>query len=1135
MSTYDETLDALKVKLQDYFKKAETQDSQEPLSFSLLNSLRQAVDTYIKQMNTICSKLKPLKQEYANLLKELSNVYNEKEKMLEEKLKVDTSTIISKYEEKCNALKDEIKEKEREIHFEENNILMDIEFFVMASDQNKEMFEAEYNENVSRFNYQIQIASDSYSENTIRFNNQLEKELEKIESKYKASLVDYDKDTERIIAHYQKNVDELNEILAKKIDEFNKYQNLNKQKKVKESMEFNDKIRLLVSKRNEKNQDARNEYARKQAEAQEDKEQKRQEYQAESQKILKEFVLNMTTLDDRIAYLKKEYNDRIDEEQRALQYRLLELKNEEESLLMESYSSPDFKKKAKKIKAEYFGYQELERKNTNKTLANLKKAYLMNQEKTNYQKKLLDLDRTFNMKSIVENETYDNKKFQEINNEYEIDMNHAVQINDLDYNREANKLRSENNLKTLKEERNADEADALHQIDTEKLICQIKSIKYEIASFEEIKKLLHKFETDKYNTTLNFKTVNNILEIEKCKVLDTLNKSMYDLNVKSSKMVLETSNKAIDLKNKEYEYKNQSKIKRNKLVLNTEQKLVDYQIESFNRDKELELAILNRNYFFELDTLGHDYLASKFELEFKEIMMDLSLLTELIQLIHYMQTCLMNIIYEKTSNRPEYKKAVWGFINDVLTLIFQGYQRIISIFHDNTNKLIRERIEFEESLKYKGFYKNIEANYKEEYEDFLDRKEIYEKQAKDVSEELESNKSILFALDNELYIKRKALKNNPSNAKKERQEIFEATNKYKEIENENIILSKKLFVLQKEINRIDNQIGTANLSYTRQQDEIKKMQLTNAQSYFELEKTLERHISSSIVDMNTRLKEQEISDEEFKDSIRIVQEKNEVFNRLSQSFVEGIYQIMNRFANNEKEAIIKSANILEAGYKTDLSEIDRDDKNERANAKATYQREEQARQEEITAFDRETQNTLNQLKIEISNHDAVVKKLAASIQEKMDLANQCFYQDYYAICDNQKDIINKQNEDIKSLESEYQKNRAIIFDRFKKSKAQLKVMLEEYISSRNEILQHLPVAEKENEKAFRQDDVKKNIELDERYVEAKAKSTSSMKEVLKNKDLIKAAFDSKQTEIERDHRLSRQKEKRIHQAQMRRI
>jgi hypothetical protein len=101
----------------------------------------------------------------------------------------------------------------------------------------------------------------------------------------------------------------------------------------------------------------------------------------------------------------------------------------------------------------------------------------------------------------------------------------------------------------------------LHQIETDRLICQIKSIKYEIDSFEEIQKLLHKFESDKFTTTINFKTVNNLLKFEKCKVLNTLNKSMYNLNVKSSIMVLDTSNKAIDLKNKEYEQKGKAKIK----------------------------------------------------------------------------------------------------------------------------------------------------------------------------------------------------------------------------------------------------------------------------------------------------------------------------------------------------------------------------------------------------------------------------------------------------------------------------------------------------------------------------------------------------------------------------------------------
>jgi hypothetical protein len=431
MAAYEETLDALKTKLLEYLKRSENSSSQEPLTFSLLNSLRKSVLSYTKKMNLICNNIKPQEQSYTSAFDSLSKEYSKKEKELEAKLRKDSQDIISKYDDKINTLKDEIKEKEKEIHFEENYILMDIEFFIMASDQNKEMFEAEYNENVSRFNYQIQIASDSYSENTIRFNDLLSKEIEKLEEKYKLSLIDYDKDTERIISHYQKNFDELNQILAKKIDDFNKFQAQKRQKKLKESMEFNDKIRALVSLRNEKNLEARNEYARKQAEAQETKESKRQKYQMESQKISKEFVLNMTALDDRISTLKKEFNDAQDQEKRALEYRLLELKKEEEKLLHDLYTtSTSTKKSAKKIKSEYYGYQEIERKNTDKALSHLEKAYLANSEKTNYQKKLLDLDRTFNMKFIVENETYDNKKFQEINNEFEIDMNHAVQIND---------------------------------------------------------------------------------------------------------------------------------------------------------------------------------------------------------------------------------------------------------------------------------------------------------------------------------------------------------------------------------------------------------------------------------------------------------------------------------------------------------------------------------------------------------------------------------------------------------------------------------------------------------------------------------------------------------------------------------
>ena len=202
MSAYDETLEAIKTKLLDLLKKSETQNSSEPLTHSLLNNLKNIIIDYDKQLTQIASKEKPHKLDYASQFKSLSKEYSQKEKKLEEKLRQSTKEITNKYDLKCKELKEEIKEKEREIHFEENNILMDIEFFIMASNQNKEMFEAEYNENVSRFNYQVQIASDSYSENTIRFNEALDKEIEKLTQKYNNSLVDYDKDTERIIQHY---------------------------------------------------------------------------------------------------------------------------------------------------------------------------------------------------------------------------------------------------------------------------------------------------------------------------------------------------------------------------------------------------------------------------------------------------------------------------------------------------------------------------------------------------------------------------------------------------------------------------------------------------------------------------------------------------------------------------------------------------------------------------------------------------------------------------------------------------------------------------------------------------------------------------------------------------------------------
>ena len=1132
MNEYDNPLILMCSKLQEFYKKYDSMENSEPFLYTILNILKQYLDTYKANVTSSLKREKHFdstyNQEHALLKKE----YDTKDKELSSKRKKDIEEIKQKYQAKYDALKEEIKQKELEIHFEENTILMDIDFFYAASEQNIEVFEREFNENLARFNYQIQIASDAYESNTIHYNNILEEELKELGESHSSILTQNDKDSERIINHYKKKVDDLNHVLDTKMQEFNTYQEDVKNKKRKESIELNDKIRALMDVRNEKNLYAKRNYNRQQAEAQEDKEIKQQEYQLENQKISKEFVINMGKLDEILTNLKKSLDEDVDSEKRHLQYRLLELKNEQEKELIQAYSSSKSKKLAKSINKQYATYGAIEKRNTDKSIKHLNQSYLKNVQIINYQKKLLDLDRSYDIKSIIENEAYENKRFQEINNNYEIDMNLAIELNNLEFTKSSNEMRLYNSLKSLKDERNYDEIDALHQIEEEKLIYQIKALNCEIDSFEKIQKILHQYEDDKYTTTYNFKTVNTVLEIEKYKVLNNLNHSMYDLNVKSTQSILDNSNKSIDLKNKEYEYKNKSRIARNQMVLNDERELVNYQIECFKRDEELELSILNRNYFFELDTLGHNYLSEKFKLEYKRLLQGFQTLTKIFILTKGLIVQSINTLLSNIQYRPEYVTKIWAFFKEYLQILFFSYREYLRVYADNLDTTIKDRLNLEKDVKYRGFYKNTEAKYKADLSVFTKKKEHLSKEFNENETTIEQNRSTLFALDNDIYVKRKEIqkKRNPKTI----ESLNETYNLYHQLEAENLKLTKKNAVYQREITQLEQQIAQINLSYTRQQDDIRKMQITNAQSYNELKKTMDKHIGAVLTSIQSKIKVDNTNIEitEYEQTIR---DKASIFLTSVTTFLTDGYETYNKFQDNELEAIAKSATILKNGYTTDLEEINEEAKIERMTAKAIFIREQSQRNEDIQKFDANKVQTLEQIKQNILNHEALIKKMNEDFQKEKEKTTRVFYSEYYAICNNQKDIIAKQERDMAFLQEQYNKDRNNIFEQFKKSKIELKDALQEYIHSRNDIIHHLPTAEKAQEKNIKEDASNTKIELTENFSNTKIQSQASKREVQKNIDMIKSAFQVKQLELEREYKINRLKEKREHLRQMRRI
>ena len=710
-------------------------------------------------------------------------------------------------------------------------------------------------------------------------------------------------------------------------------------------------------------------------------------------------------------------------------------------------------------------------------------------------------------------------------------MNLSIQINNMDFNQSSNEMRLHNNLKTLKDEKNFDEIDAMHQIEVEKLVCQIKALKYEIESFEEIQKVLHKFEDDKHTTTYNFKTVNTVLEIEKHKVLNNLNHSMYDLNVKSSQNVLDNSKKSIELKNKEYEFKNKSKINRNKMVLNCEKELVKYQIESFKRDEALEIAILNRNYFFELDSLGHDYLSEKFVLEFKRCMQEFTTLTKIFKATTEFLILSINSVIGSIQYRPEYVKLIWQFIRGYMQIFSGAYKDYLTVFNEDLTNTINDRLNLEKDVKYRGFYKNIESKNKNDLNIINKNKNKLLKELQSNEQTIDQNRSTLFVLDNDIFVKKREAQRKKSS--KILEDLNQTYNTYRQLEVDNLKLTKKNAVLQREINQLDQQISQVNLSYARQQDDVRKMQVTNAQSYNELKKSFDKQVSNVIASINKiRFENSNIDIAEYEKTVR---EKIGSFPEIVTVFLKDGYELFNRFSQNEQEAIKKSAAILRNGYLTDLEEINQEAKIERLTAKAFYVREDSQRNEEIQKFDIDTANALVDIKNQIFAHEALIKQTNEEFQVEKENATKTFYSEYYAICKNQTDVQNKQEQDIIDLNVNYDKNRSKIFEKFKKNKANLKESLNDYINSRQEIIHHLSSAEKAQEKNIKEEALNTKNELEENFLEMKIKNQSSKKEVQKNIDLIKSTFQSKLFELEREYKLNRLKEKREHLKQMRRI
>ncbi len=1138
MSKFNDNIVDYSKNFESFINAFENLEDMAPFDNNLFKAIHNLYDDSIESNKKALSNLdESIDKYYKNIKNKMTKYYEELDKLNDEII-TQKNEIVDKYQKAFSNIQIEIEKMNDENRRKKENHLLDIEYFIIASSQNISMFEVEHKDNITRYNYQKENALQTYQNSIAKNNNYLEQKLQKLKNDFSYSLIDYDVETNNIIKGYNEQIDETNKIVSNHIENFAKVQAEHKENKYKESVDLNDKIRLLVNETNKKKQVERSAYAKNQADNQTEKDQKRNEYQSESQSISREFVYKMNELDESITNIKNDYNQNLQKEKKDLQYRLLDIHKEQEKVITyiinQNESEKSIRRQIRQKNKTYFAYTSLEKNQVNKTIRHLDRAFLIDSENNAYNKKVLELNRVYSLKNINEKELYDNKYYQELNNIEENYLNYKLAVSTNDYNKAANLIRLDSTIRTIDIDNSFEKKDNIHQMELEKLITKIKKVKLDLQSVQDIHKLLHTTEEAKHQKTLNYLVVHNLLEIEKDRVLNDYNMEQYQLNVAKENELLKYSTSNIKLKNYKYKQLKYSQINIEKAILESDIYSLNYKTVLDDLAKKHEIDVSTTNNQFKIDYLAAKILNYRFKEELKSINQIMMNYVSMIKELENNTVQILDTIFDNIVFRPEYLDIVKSFIDKLVELAYNYFSDITNTFIELQKNVVNERLLFEESFKFKHFYDEIEGIYNTEHNALTNRKNELEETLESYQAKITDYNSLIFTIQNQiLYIKdpKNYALYNKQNAKKN---LTILTNKITNlVEEENDYISK-IDPLKNEIETLNIKIKQLDNAYNEKQSEIKRKQYYSAYAFHELIDNFINTINESKKEMYQAAFEQGTKLTAVNYESAINKRKNNVL-AITSSLITKLYQNINTFYEAESKEYNDDILGLKFSLKSGLENLDKE-----YNDLLYKEKVKDSKTRKILASNIRKKN-INHINLE-KKCDQLIKinnnkhnDNSNRIIEKTHSATERFYDEFYAICANQKSIDEDYNDTIKSLENGYLDAVTKLVENSKELKGKYDNELNTYIRKRKEIIANLPEKTKMDKYTNVEDTKKYNKDIDKNTQDAKTKYIEKRKELNNNIAEINLTFSKNKVFMKNDHNTQLKREKKAHAIQLKRL
>lgn len=1089
-------------------------DEKSPFSKKIFTDLSKKLDDFEKLIIEINDSLD---NEMASLVNKKNEYKLEFDKTIDE-LNLEYITTL-------NAIKDNYINKNRELNEEIKNINSqyqenvalytgDVDFYILSAEQNVELFEFDFKQDMQRYDYLYANAKESYKANISKYNEELKRLLDKAHYEYTSTINKYDEDANKLINIYTTSIENYKaelEIITKKHNEIlDEYRN---ERRI-ETLELNNSIRNIDAARTANIDTYKQTYQGQQAKADSERDQAKIKIRDENRASTKEYAISLSKLEEANSIENKQYGFNCDKLVEKQSEESFECHKKEETEYVDAYkelNDAEFKKESKLIKKKYYQEKNNILKKYNSILHDLEVKHNKHKLDNEHKKNILDIANAKNIKFHNEKDTRINKIHQELLNEYESEYNINVQNENNLYKIKANEIRMKSSFKTNVLDNKIEKENVEYNMKVSEIESQIKMAEMEIDTLKTINEFVHICEDKKYNRKKNYLTVSSMLEMEKCRVLDELNIKQRSTNIKNSQLVLYYNMSKIEIQNEKFKEVTKQEILLEEAKLNTTQFELNKKLDENKILEKYEYLDEKLKANFKVDTITNTILRNSHLVDIEQLTCIISKFLDVLSSTIEFSISYLDYIYSNSTKAEDFA-LIKTFTIRFYDLLFTYYSNVTLDFKDYSLSILNERVKFESDYKYSVLLNQYQIKYEETLNELYSEKN-----------EINSNIASIDADINSNVAKVNKINSSISNAEERKYNKGMLSTLNKSIS----MMKKEKAVLLDRNNEIDVELVILEKENARKIEHLEAQKIKSISSYNEFKNRIE-DTCDTLMDVFVTSSEKLGEFDDRNAAIEAIKAIQETIVDIKEKYLSSIQRSFDAFRKQALDYIDSEINSVNYQYHRDNDSIN----NERMVSlvkchKVLTKGKNKLKQKEIIEKKILNQTRYSyQAKLDAAEYRFKCDAEAINNEKKQNTKE--FYSELYSIIANYEDIYQDFYQMIDEINMSFESKRKLYVENQLSLNEKGKVMLDNLIKNATERINNLPneLKEKNNNLKLENSDLKSK--LTEANKENKRARNLEKKEIKRNKLEIEATYKINIEKIKKEQSLLEQKEKRNH-------